>query len=126
MLLFWSAGLLIFILGIQYYWGDSTVDINVHDTYYVIPSSFIFIFLTGIMGLIGFLYWGNGKLGISLHPGMVTVHTIITITCILLSILIPWIIDHFSGIIYHVVILVLFVVFILGLISQTILIFNLI
>jgi hypothetical protein len=53
--LFWLVSLIILLIGL--YDMDGTLDINVHDTYFVIPHFDIAIILSIIYFIYGFGYW---------------------------------------------------------------------
>jgi heme/copper-type cytochrome/quinol oxidase subunit 1 len=53
--LFWLVSLIILLIGL--YDMDGTLDINIHDTYFVIPHFDIAVFLSIIYFIYGFGYW---------------------------------------------------------------------
>ena len=53
--LFWIVSLIILLIGISDI--DGTLDINVHDTYYVIPHFDVALILSIIYFIYGFGYW---------------------------------------------------------------------
>lgn len=56
--LFWSVALIILIVGlIQTNNEDTTFDINIHDTYFVIAHIYAALFLSLVYYLIGLGYW---------------------------------------------------------------------
>nr|WP_315194936.1 hypothetical protein [uncultured Flavobacterium sp.] len=52
---FWIVSLIILLIGV--YDMDGTLDINVHDTYFVIPHFYVAVILSIIYSIYGFGYW---------------------------------------------------------------------
>ncbi|MCD2258876.1 hypothetical protein [Psychroserpens luteolus] len=59
--------------------GNSALDINVHDTYFVIAQREMAIVLCVLYLLAGFMYWIFQKLSIKLYSTLTATHTIITL-----------------------------------------------
>lgn len=76
---FWITCL--FFLVLWLYWSDSddAVDINIHDTYFVIANSHIVKLLFVLYGFIGFIYSVFYEAKISLIRILTKLHVLITI-----------------------------------------------
>jgi heme/copper-type cytochrome/quinol oxidase subunit 1 len=80
---FWITAIVLIALSI--YWlnfEDAVLDINVHDTYFVIHNSHILQLLAIIYSFLGFIYWFFKKIDIKLMRVLTRLHTAITILVI--------------------------------------------
>lgn len=78
--LFYLAAFLNLLIGIKSFYEDTTLDINVHDTYYVISHLDIAIVLCMMYFLQGFCYWLVQKvMKRNLVSWLTIVHTFILI-----------------------------------------------
>ncbi len=80
---FWITAILLIALSI--YWlnfEDAVLDINVHDTYFVIHHSHILQLLAIIYSFLGFIYWLFQKINIKLVKTLTQLHTSISILII--------------------------------------------
>ncbi len=77
---FWITAIVLITLSI--YWlnfEDATLDINVHDTYYVIHNSHILQLIAFVYIFLGFIYWLFKKINIKLIKALTQLHTSISI-----------------------------------------------
>ena len=81
-LVFWS--LIPLILLFSYKDPDSTIDINIHDTYLIIGLFQLGILTSIFLGIIGFTYWILDKLNRKRISWLTFVHTLFTIGGILI------------------------------------------
>lgn len=79
--IFWMFGLLSLIISLFEYFlfEDSALDINVHDTYYVIAHFDISIFRTIIFLILGGIYYFFKYINFKLIPSLTKIH--VGITC---------------------------------------------
>lgn len=121
--IWWSIPI---VLGLSIIGFDSAIDIQMHDTYFVIASIYIGIMFSILLGLIGLIYWLIRKK--RLVDWMTAIHVISTILIFVLIVL--------TGLIFQKTIegdfdtfrtvnQILFVVILIALISQLIFITNL-
>jgi heme/copper-type cytochrome/quinol oxidase subunit 1 len=90
---FWIAAALLILLGgvARLVLGsDNTLDINIHDTYYIVDYWYIILFLVFVYLLLGIAYWCFYKAQIALQKKLTKVHAVITVLivpayCILLA-----------------------------------------
>lgn len=81
---FWLTALSIILIGefsIQNI--SNVIDINIHDTYYVISRKEISIVFSSLFLLIGFIYWLFQKTNIKLNRNLTRFHTIVSIGAVL-------------------------------------------
>ena len=57
---------------------DSALDINIHDTYFVVAHTHLFLIICVCFALLGFVYFILNKLQIPLRKGLNFTHTILT------------------------------------------------
>lgn len=77
---FWITALIIAIMGlVQRLYSDSTVDINVGDTYYVIPSIYFTLLFAFIYFMLGVCYWFFYKINITLNKKLTKLHVVLTV-----------------------------------------------
>lgn len=67
---------LVLLFGI--FFGDSALDINVHDTYFVISYMFFAILISILLGVIGVGYWIMQKTNKRLSKQLIWVHIVLT------------------------------------------------
>jgi heme/copper-type cytochrome/quinol oxidase subunit 1 len=92
--LFWSVALIILIIGlIQTNNEDTTFDINIHDTYFVIAHIYAALFLSLIYYLIGLGYWIVQKV---MERKLIRVLTIIHSAIMNGSFLVYWLLIGYS------------------------------
>ena len=74
---FWVTALLIFIVGLlQLAFSDSdTLDINIHDTYFVMDKFQIAYFLAFLYFILGVIYWGLYRLQLRISKKLTKLHT---------------------------------------------------
>ncbi|WP_299116580.1 cbb3-type cytochrome c oxidase subunit I [uncultured Winogradskyella sp.] len=84
----------IFILTCGYYnyikLSDSALDINVHDTYFVIAHFHSVIVLFSFYGLIGIIYFVFKVLKIQLKTLLTTIHTTVTVSVVYIYLIINY------------------------------------
>ena len=76
--------LLIGLLG-----GDSALDINIHDTYFVIAHPHIAILISIVFGIIGLGYWTTQRVGGQLSKWMSIIHIVLTFGGLLAIFIVP-------------------------------------
>lgn len=92
--LFWSVALIILIIGlIQTNNEDTTFDINIHDTYFVIAHIYAALFLSLVYYLMGLGYWIVQKV---MKRKLVPVLTIIHSAILNGSFLVYWLLIGYS------------------------------
>ena len=80
---FWITAIVSIALSI--YWlnfEDAVLDINVHDTYYVIHNSHILQLIAFLYIFLGFIYWMFQKMNIKLIKTLTQLHTSLSILII--------------------------------------------
>lgn len=81
----WTAA---FFLVLQtfftFFFGNPTVDMPMHDTYFVFSASWLLMLLAFQMLLIAVIYWTFEKMKRSLHQRLSSVHFFLTIGSLLL------------------------------------------
>ncbi|MAB47901.1 MAG: hypothetical protein CMC05_04645 [Flavobacteriaceae bacterium] len=80
---FWITAMVLIALSI--YWlnfEDAVIDINVHDTYFVIHNSHILQLIAFIYIFLGFIYWFFKRIKIKLTKNLTQLHTSISILII--------------------------------------------
>ncbi len=83
-LLFWGIVPFLIVLGL--YKNQHTLDLNIHDTYYVISQYYVAIGFALIAGLIGLIYFVLIRIKIKLSNTLNTIHWILTLVGIILLI----------------------------------------
>ena len=78
----------ILLLGV--FGGDSTLDINVHDTYFVIANPSVAMFIAVFFGMLGGGYWIIQTVGGKLSTWLSAIHIFITIGGILAAFSVPF------------------------------------
>lgn len=71
-----------FMYGLLYFNSNETIDINIHDTYFVIAQFHLSLLLALLLFVIGFVYFIHLKTKIYLISFLSKTHTFITIGCI--------------------------------------------
>ncbi|RZS91900.1 hypothetical protein [Aquimarina brevivitae] len=66
------------ILLFGYWFGNNTLDLNIHDTYYVISYWHIAKMISLFFGILGVLYWIFKVLKINLLQALILIHIYIT------------------------------------------------
>ena len=84
-LIFWKSIPLIIL--INFFNGTKSLDINIHDTYYVIEPEVVSIPISIIFGIIGFGYWIMEKKDINLIKMLNLIHIILTLGGLLIIII---------------------------------------
>lgn len=117
----------LFLIGVSIIGWNNTIDIQLHDTYFVIASIHIGVLFSIYLGVIGIIYWLIRKK--KLFDWMTLIHVVITISTFALIII--------TGLIFQKVIegdfetfrtvnQILFVVILIALLSQLVFLTNLI
>ncbi|SFZ91832.1 hypothetical protein SAMN05428642_102371 [Flaviramulus basaltis] len=81
---FWFTALTVLIIGLFYYNLEETIVINIYDTYFIIPSFHLTIFITFLLAFIGLIYFLHSKFEIPLFKFLSRIHTLVSISCIFL------------------------------------------
>ncbi|MAQ74710.1 MAG: hypothetical protein CL613_00080 [Aquimarina sp.] len=118
-LYFWSLGLLIVFFAIRY-GDDTTLDINIHDTYYVMQKSVIDIFFIGLTITSGLLYFIFINFNFPLKGTLTIIHTVSNLAGYLTILILPEFLGYFS----YELNLILFLSFIIILASQPLFLIN--
>lgn len=74
---FWVTALLIFITGTlsHFFSSNSSLDINIKDTYYVMDCFLFARYLAFLFFILGFIYWALYRLQLRLNPAFTKLHT---------------------------------------------------
>ena len=83
-LLCWVFAVLSFVLAVFYYFFGTTLDINIHDSYYIIAHFHLFLILGVWYALCGLGYWFIKNHSAPFVPWMIYVHIIGSISGLLL------------------------------------------
>ncbi|AXT57884.1 hypothetical protein D1815_19785 [Aquimarina sp. AD1] len=98
-LLFW--GIIPLLLLISYYEADQTLDVNIHDTYYVFSRQQLIILISILFGLTGFIYWLLERFNFKTVTLLNLLHLIFTIGIILINNIQEFLVDYFLGKSYY-------------------------
>ncbi|WP_405208233.1 hypothetical protein [Aquimarina sp. LLG6339-5] len=98
-LLFW--GIIPLLLLLSYYEADQTLDINIHDTYYVFSQQQLMILVSIFFGLTGFIYWLLERFNFKTVTLLNLLHLIFTIGLILINSIQELLADYFLGKSYY-------------------------
>ena len=130
-LLFWFTAIYIVIteLYVQVKLGGSALDINIHDTYFVIAGMHIAQILFFLFTLLGFVYFSFTVSKVALVKTLTRIHVIITVSAVFINDIVKMILDNlddgfilfYSGNYYQGI---LTVIMIIVLIAQILFIFN--
>jgi cytochrome c oxidase subunit I len=81
----WTAA---FFLVLQtfftFFFNNPTIDIPLHDTYFVFTTSRLLLLLAAQMGFIAMIYWMFEKMNCTLHEGLSKTHFFVTHIALLL------------------------------------------
>lgn len=83
---FWITSIFFLVLTFLYWFisATSAIDINFHDTYFVMASFDITVILVVLYSIAGLIYWLFSKFKVSTNRILSKIHTIITIGSILI------------------------------------------
>ena len=118
---------ILFFIGFSIIGINSTIDIQLHDTYFVIASFHIGIVFSIFSGLIGFIYWLTRK--IRLVNWMTAFHVVTTILTFVLIILTSLIFKRVIEENFHAYLIlnqIIFVLILTAILSQIIFMVNLV
>ncbi len=73
---FWLIALTSFIFAITNFNSDAALDINVHDTYYIIPFFHLILLLSIVLAFTGFIYYLHFKFNIYLFKTLSKIHLV--------------------------------------------------
>ena len=93
--IFWSFVLMLLLL--SFYQDDQTLDINVHDTYFVFSQQQILILISLFLGFTGLIYWIIERYGLKTSVVLNILHLILTIGILIINGIRSAIGDHFIG-----------------------------
>ncbi len=82
---FWVTALFMLIFRLIFFSSEDTIDINVHDTYFVIDYLAITLIILIALFIIGLIYFLLYKFKISLLKPLVLIHIIVTTVSVLVS-----------------------------------------
>ncbi|PKV51321.1 hypothetical protein ATE84_3396 [Aquimarina sp. MAR_2010_214] len=92
-LLFWSIIPLLLLL--SFYKADQTLDVNVHDTYFVFSQQQLLVLLSLFFGLTGFIYWLLENFNFKTLTLLNVLHLIFTIGVVLTNSIQGFLLDYF-------------------------------
>ncbi len=75
----WIISLLVLLIGFISLGNDTTIDLNIHDSYYVIPSVYISLIISVIYFMLGTGYWLFIKMKRNLFQKLTYFHLIISV-----------------------------------------------
>ena len=93
---YWLSCFLLLILWVISYYSEDILDINVHDTYYVIHYTGIIEILFLLYASLGFIYLAFYKFNIKLITSLTIIHTVVSIGSVLIYFLGLKLINLFS------------------------------
>lgn len=87
-ILFWAFSSVMIILSLFYRITDDTIDIdlfsiNIHDTFFLIYSFHLILFISILLFIIGLVYFVHSSLKIRLTKTITNIHIFINIACAL-------------------------------------------
>ncbi len=94
-LLFWTFVVVILLL--SFYQDDRTLDINIHDSYFVFSQQQILISVSIFFGLTGMIYWILGKCNCKTSIVLNSSHIILTIGILITNGIRSFVSDYFLG-----------------------------
>ncbi|WP_378182987.1 hypothetical protein [Aquimarina sp. SS2-1] len=131
-IIFWSLIPILLIYGFSF--GEKTMDINVHDTYFVISITHVFNLISLFFVVIGLVYYTINKLNTKRRPLLTIIHLLGTLGGIFILLLLPllfpsesdWYSEEFkNGAIKENLLITQLVIFTIILIVQPLLLFHL-
>ena len=75
---FWFVSFFFLLLSF-FYNNDEIIDINIHDTYFIIQNSHLYALLTVTYCFLGFIYYIFNLLKIRLFSNLTNIHSILTL-----------------------------------------------
>ncbi len=81
---FWVTALFVIIFRLLFFSSNDTIDINVHDTYFVIDYLAIIFILCSSLFLVGLIYFLHDRFKATLVKQLTSIHTFITISSIMI------------------------------------------
>lgn len=93
---FWLASIFFLLLTIIYsgFSENSALDVNIHDTYFVIPNSAITKVFVALYFIVGLVYWLFHLNNIDLQPRLSKLYTAITMVSLIIYFLGKFIIER--------------------------------
>ena len=76
---FWITAIFILLVGLVNYKSDDAININIHDTYFIISTTHLTIAISILFFIIGLIYWILGKTTLKLYPRLTQIHTFVSI-----------------------------------------------
>lgn len=82
---FWVIAVFVLVFRVIFFNSDAGIDINVHDTYFVIDNLAVTSVLTTLLFIIGFIYFILYRFKVGLSSNITSIHTFVTIAAVLIS-----------------------------------------
>ncbi len=98
-LIFW--GVIPLLLFQSFYQDNQTLDINIHDTYYVFSQQQLLVLLSLFFALTGFIYWLLKNFHFKTLILLNALHLIFTVGIILINSIRDFLLDYFLGTRYY-------------------------
>ena len=77
---FWITAVFIILIGeLPAQFTNNTLDLNMHDTYYIVSTRHVAVVLSSLYAFAGALYWLLMKFGLQLNQTLTKIHTFISI-----------------------------------------------
>ncbi|WP_299190306.1 hypothetical protein [uncultured Aquimarina sp.] len=95
------CGIIPLLLLLSNYEADQTLDINIHDTYYVFSRQHLIILVSILFGLTGFIYWLLERFNFKTLTLLNLLHLIFTVGIILINSMQEFLVDYFLGKSYY-------------------------
>ncbi|MBW1298418.1 hypothetical protein [Aquimarina litoralis] len=99
--IFWSS--IPILLLVSHYKANQTLDINIHDTYYVFSQQQLCVFLSVFFGITGLVYWLLKKFNFKTIPILAVLHIFFSVGVVLGNSIQELLVDYFLGKRYYTI-----------------------
>lgn len=100
-LIFWS--IIPLLLFQSFYQDNQTLDINIHDTYFVFSQPQLLVLISLFFGLTGFIYWILENFNFKTLILLNALHLIFTVGIVLINSIQEFLLDYFFGTRYYTI-----------------------
>lgn len=84
---FWIVALICFVISITFFDSDAALDINVHDTYFIIAYFHLISLLSTVLAFIGLIYYFHFKFDVNLNKILTKAHLVGSIVVLIVLML---------------------------------------